>query len=69
MNRIYTPTNPKGGGQFGVTPKQRKALVTALDAGFYEVPQNATMTEVAESLDISQQALSKRFRRPRQYRQ
>ena len=63
VNRMYNPTNPKGGGQFGVTPKQRKALVTALDAGFYEVPPNATMTEVAETLGISQQALSKRLRR------
>lgn len=63
VTRIYEPSNPKGGGQFGVTPKQREALVTALDAGLYDVPQAATMGEVAETLDISQQALSKRLRR------
>lgn len=51
------------GGQFGVTPKQREALVTALQAGFYDIPQRATMTEVADTLGISQQALSKRLRR------
>lgn len=63
VNRIYDPTDPKAGGQFGVTPKQREALVAALDAGFYEIPQHATMAEIAETLGISQQALSKRLRR------
>lgn len=63
VNRIYNPTTPKAGGQFGVTPKQREALVAALEAGFYEVPQNATMADVADTLGISQQALSKRLRR------
>lgn len=61
--RIYNPTTPKGGGQFGVTPKQREALVAALEAGFYKVPQDVTMNEVAETIDLSQQALSKRLRR------
>ncbi|MCL9812257.1 bacterio-opsin activator domain-containing protein [Natranaeroarchaeum aerophilus] len=63
VNKIYNPTTAKGGGQFGLTPKQREALVTALDAGFYLVPPDATMTEIAETLGISQQALSKRLRR------
>lgn len=61
--RVYNPTTPKSGGQFGVTPKQREALVAALEAGFYEVPRDASTTEIAESLGISQQALSKRLRR------
>lgn len=63
VDRIYNPTTAKGGGQFGITPKQREALVAALDAGFYETPPAATMTEIAETLGISQQALSKRLRR------
>lgn len=63
VDRIYNPTTAKGGGQFGITPKQREALVMALDDGFYEIPPAATMTEVAETLGISQQALSKRLRR------
>lgn len=63
VDRIYSPTTAKGGGQFGITPKQREALVTALDAGFYETPPATTMTEIAENLGISQQALSKRLRR------
>lgn len=63
VDRIYNPTAPKGGGQHGVTPKQREALVAALEAGYYEIPQQATMSAVADRLDISQQALSKRLRR------
>lgn len=63
VNRIYNPTAPKAGGQFGVTPKQREALVAALDEGFYEIPQDATMESVADTLGITQQALSKRLRR------
>lgn len=63
VTRIYKPTTPKGGGQFGVTPKQREALVAALQAGFYDIPQDATMKSVADTLGISQQALSKRLRR------
>lgn len=63
VSRIYNPRTPKGGGQFGVTPKQRTAMVAALEAGFYDIPQQATMSDVAEQLNISQQALSKRLRR------
>lgn len=63
VNRMYNPSEPKPGGQFGVTPKQREALVAAFEAGFYEVPPDATMTEVAETIGISQRALSKRLRR------
>jgi hypothetical protein len=63
VNRLYNPSNPKAGGQYGLTPKQREALVTALEIGFYDVPPNATMEEVADALGVSQQAVSKRLRR------
>ncbi|WP_225335558.1 helix-turn-helix domain-containing protein [Halomicrobium urmianum] len=63
VERVYNPSAPKAGGQFGLTPKQREALVTALENGFYEVPQNATMDDVADAIGVSQQAVSKRLRR------
>ncbi|MFC7194516.1 helix-turn-helix domain-containing protein [Halosimplex aquaticum] len=63
VNRIYNPTSPKAGGQFGLTPKQQEALVAALEAGFYDVPQDVTMADVADALDVTQQALSERIRR------
>lgn len=63
LERIYNPTTPKSGGQFGVTPKQREALVAAREAGYYDIPQGATMADVAGTIGITQQALSKRLRR------
>jgi predicted DNA binding protein len=63
VNRIYNPTTPRAGGQFGVTPKQREGLVAALEAGYYDGSQDTTMSDVAEELGITQQALSKRLRR------
>lgn len=63
VDRIYNPTAPKAGGQFGISPKQREALVASLEAGYYEVPRSATMDDVADAVDVSQQALSKRLRR------
>lgn len=63
MKRLYDPTDPNAGGQFGLTPEQREALPASLEAGFYEIPQEATMGDVAEAIGISRQALSKRLRR------
>lgn len=50
---------------FGLTPKQREALVTALNPGLYDVSPKVTLEEVAKMLDISQQAVSKRLQRAR----
>lgn len=63
VQRVYRSGEAGAPDRFGVTEKQREALVAALDAGFYEVPPEATMEDVADELDISQQALSKRLRR------
>lgn len=46
-----------------LTPAQRDALVVAFDAGYFEVPRDASQTAVAEALGISEQALSERLRR------
>ncbi|MFC6766393.1 bacterio-opsin activator domain-containing protein [Natrinema soli] len=63
LQRLYHPSEPMAGGQFGLSPKQRTALVTALEHGYFNIPRKITMGELAETLDISQQSLSKRFRR------
>lgn len=36
-----------------LTDRQREVLLAAAAAGYYDVPREATLTEVAESLDIS----------------
>lgn len=47
----------------GVTDSQREALLVALDAGYFEEPRDATLSEVAAELDISQPAASGLLRR------
>lgn len=57
-------TDARGGAESPLlTEKQRAALAVALRAGYYEVPRDVTMSDLAGDLDISQQALSKRLRR------
>jgi len=63
VQRVYRSEAAGEPDRFGVTEKQREALVAALDAGFYEVPPEATMSDLADSLGVSQQAVSKRLRR------
>ena len=49
--------------QYDLTSEQREALVTTHQAGFFETPRRATLAEIAQTLDISPQALSTRYRR------
>lgn len=48
---------------FGLTPTQREALTTALEQGYFEIPRKTTLSEIADQLDISDQAVSERMRR------
>lgn len=63
LDRLYHPSEPMAGGQYGLTPTQRETLVTAFRSGYYTVPRTRNMSELAEELGTSQQALSKNFRR------
>jgi predicted DNA binding protein len=49
-------------GQPGLTDAQHETLVRALEEGYYNTPRDVTMSELAETFGISQQALSKRLR-------
>jgi predicted DNA binding protein len=46
-----------------LTPDQRDALVAARELGYFKVPREATVRDVAEELDISHQAVSELLRR------
>ena len=46
-----------------VTPKQAEALRMANERGWFEVPRDATLGEIADELGISTQAASDRMRR------
>jgi predicted DNA binding protein len=60
--RLYGLTEPKL-GQYDITPKQREALLRALEMGYFEIPRETTLEAVAESMDISRMAASERLRR------
>jgi predicted DNA binding protein len=61
--RVFNPTRPDSGPWFGLTPTQRDTLVLAVDAGYYDIPRRCTTMELAEKLDISDQAVTERLRR------
>lgn len=50
-------------GRFGLTEDQFRSLALATRRGYYEVPRQASLTELADEMDISHQALSERLRR------
>lgn len=62
LHRLYEPTQPRLDGQPGLTDAQHETLVRALEEGYYNTPRDVTMSELAETFGISQQALSKRLR-------
>lgn len=62
VQRIYRERGP-GDGRYGVTETQRKALVAALERGYFEVPRATTLSAIVGELEIPNQALSARLRR------
>jgi hypothetical protein len=50
-------------GTSDLTRKQREAIVTALEAGYFDVPRETTLKSIADSIDISDTAVSYRLRR------
>jgi hypothetical protein len=49
--------------QFGLTQVQAETLLTALDRGYYSIPRQVNLEELAAPLDVSHQAVSERLRR------
>ncbi|MFW6003694.1 MAG: helix-turn-helix domain-containing protein [Halanaeroarchaeum sp.] len=49
--------------RFGLTDTQREALVLAFERGYFDTPREASLSEIAAELDITQQSLSSRLRR------
>lgn len=52
-----------GTADVGVTDSQREALLVAFEKGYFEEPRNATLSEVATALDVSQPAAGGLIRR------
>lgn len=49
--------------QFQLTEKQYEAVMVAYEEGYYDVPREINLKELARRLDLSHQALSERLRR------
>ncbi len=46
-----------------LTDRQQESLEVAYEMGYFEIPRNASMSDLGERLDISEQAVSERLRR------
>lgn len=62
LRSVYEGTRVKE-PQYGLSEKQRTTLSTAVGAGYFSVPREASLTTLAGRLDISEQATSERLRR------
>lgn len=62
LRRMYKE-EPVDSDRYGLSDRQRTALLAALEAGYFAVPRDTTLSAVASKLDISDQALSARIRR------
>lgn len=64
ITRTYTLSETtEQGHRFGLTEEQREALVLALRQGYFASPSEVSLESLADELDISRQAVSKRIRR------
>jgi hypothetical protein len=64
IDRVYAPdeTSRTEYG-FGLTPEQRDTLIMAVEKGYFSVPRETKLDEIAEEAGITKQAASERVRR------
>ena len=63
VERVRTLTDEfADDAEFGLTHEQHEAVVLALRRGYFDTPREATLSDLAGELGISQQALSDRVR-------
>lgn len=63
LEGVHSPVDPPSSTRYDLTDQQREALLTALEKGYFEVPREITLVEIAEELGISDSAVSQRLRR------
>jgi len=63
INRINCLAESPMYGSLGLTERQYETVVSAYDAGYYDIPRTVSLTELAEDFDVTHQALSERLRR------
>jgi hypothetical protein len=60
---LHDSAHPEAVGKYEVTEEQREALVTAYREGYFEVPGEVSLGELADELGISKNAASARLHR------
>ncbi|WP_336326526.1 helix-turn-helix domain-containing protein [Halovenus sp. HT40] len=67
LQNIYPEEQHDADGEIhdlhGLTPSQREVLQTCLKQGYFAIPRQITLEEIADELDVSVQAVSTRLRR------
>jgi predicted DNA binding protein len=63
LGRVYNPVRPGTGMWYGVTEAQRETLMRAVQGGYYSIPRRMSTQDLADDLDISDQAVTERLRR------
>lgn len=63
LDRLSRLSEEESGTEYGLTPEQREALLTAYEGRYYEDSRQTNLEVLAEQLDISRQAFSDRLRR------
>lgn len=58
---VYNPHPPAMEDR--LTPVQWQTLATAYELGYFEVPRRATLSDLSERFEVSEQAISQRLRR------
>lgn len=63
LRRLYEGSDSFDHDQYGLSSKQRQALRKASTNGYYRVPREIGLDELADELGVSRQAVSERLRR------
>ena len=61
--QLHEAVSPDSQRRFGLTTAQRELIVSAYEAGYFDVPRKTTLVELGDRLDISDSAVSQRLRR------
>ncbi len=60
---MYSPIDLEHGRREDLTMTQTRTLLDALERGYYQVPRQTTLVELADMYGVSDQAVSERLRR------
>ena len=63
VTRVHHNPTETDGPSHRLTSKQREAVALAFERGYFAVPREITLTELAEEIGISRQAYSRRLQR------